>query len=389
MRLVRALPDAGMLVQGYEHHSFECKGCGEHEDRLIFLGAGGDSPSAAASDLPPPTASEPSAAGHRAEDAVVAHPPVAHSPAEVSAAELPAAPAPTSESKTDAVARDVAPPRPHTTTTVAPRPVPAAPAARLTAAAAPDVAGSTASSRPATAWDRAMERVRAHQREIERRWGPSRRPAPASAAAAPTLPRAESVCIAESGRAENKHTEIKHTESKPAEIKLAALKRAEPALCSSSITPVIAPRAVRPIATLATPAAPVRAPALRRRVRPEASRPALSSEQDAEAKRRFAEFWDRLALEDTPAPPVAAIAPVALPPAIKPLPRSRSLVMANAGGPVILWAPATAARQAKPVQPKPVQFTPAQPKPVQPKAVRKKLALQRFTADALLWGVRD
>jgi hypothetical protein len=36
MRLMRAIPDDGMLVPGYEHHILECLGCGEMEQRLVF-----------------------------------------------------------------------------------------------------------------------------------------------------------------------------------------------------------------------------------------------------------------------------------------------------------------------------------------------------------------
>src|SRR5713101_352400 len=33
---VEAVPDETMMVPGYEHHTFECSGCGDHVQRLMF-----------------------------------------------------------------------------------------------------------------------------------------------------------------------------------------------------------------------------------------------------------------------------------------------------------------------------------------------------------------
>ncbi len=35
-QLVRIEPDAGLLVSGYEHHTWHCSGCGEDERRMVF-----------------------------------------------------------------------------------------------------------------------------------------------------------------------------------------------------------------------------------------------------------------------------------------------------------------------------------------------------------------
>jgi hypothetical protein len=36
MKLVQVTKDATMLVSGYEHHSWNCSGCGEAERRMVF-----------------------------------------------------------------------------------------------------------------------------------------------------------------------------------------------------------------------------------------------------------------------------------------------------------------------------------------------------------------
>ena len=37
MRLVRRVPDQGMMVSGNELHTFECPGCGSREQRLVLV----------------------------------------------------------------------------------------------------------------------------------------------------------------------------------------------------------------------------------------------------------------------------------------------------------------------------------------------------------------
>jgi hypothetical protein len=107
----------------------------------------------------------------------------------------------------------------------------------------------------------------------------------------------------------------------------------------------------------------------------------LASEHDEEARKRFAEFWDKLLPDENPAQPIAQaplqLAPLTLEMAalqIAPLPRSRSLVMVKPAGAPSLWAPARPLRR---------------PKPAKPAIVHSKKAVRRFTADAIRWGYRD
>jgi hypothetical protein len=92
----------------------------------------------------------------------------------------------------------------------------------------------------------------------------------------------------------------------------------------------------------------------------------LPSEQDAQARERFAEFWDDLIPHKPPAPLPAAAAPppvqaqarekvparekIATREKMKPLPRSVSLVVIEPGGPMSRWARAKALVRAKQVK---------------------------------------
>jgi len=200
MRLLRAVPDESMFVAGYEHHTLECPACRETEERLVFRHPDDAPPEIFVESAPAPAPPEPVAIvpATRMEP----EPPVMPAAPEVPAAKKPP---PGSRKK------------------------PPAPVAR---------------HQSSGAWERAIESLRSHQRDI-------------------------------AGRAQFSEQDT-----------------------AGDLVPNPPPK-------------------LRRR----RSAP-LPSEQDAQARERFAEFWDDLIPHRPGSSPAAAEREK-----MKPLPRSVSLVV--------------------------------------------------------------
>jgi hypothetical protein len=354
MRLALVVADETMFVPGYEHQTFECVGCRETERRLVFRPMADQMSHA-------PLVPQASLRGAEVPDIVETHQDHVNTQrSEVAAQDSSLGIVPDQSDGADSKAAAEA-----RAATIVPEPA---------QADRPQTLPAADSLRHAGAWERAMEKVRSRRIEIARR-GDQEVVAQAEPVAAPRVsplvPRVS---------APQPDATLRRPEPRP-----------RPAPAISAAPPVVAART---------------AAQLRRRK----SAP-LASEQDEEARQRFAEFWDNLLPREAPPPPIESLtvhlAPltlqvVPLPPLkvaplqvvplqiappqvappqvappkgapiqVAPLPRSRSLVMVRPGGAVSPWAPATAPRRSKPAR-----------------AASAKEALLRFTVDNIMWGHR-
>jgi hypothetical protein len=337
MRLVGAVPAETMFVPGYEHHTLECLGCREVERRFVFRTDKGELDGIdVAATLVPPTLpdSRPTSAAIRSALPV----------SERQLTETGGSPAPS-------------PPR----------------AIHEPAKTGPESDGETVAASgpsrpqgPSPAWQRAIENLRSREIEISKRGELSKQQARALI-----------------------HT--KHLETKPLDSKVLHSKPVARVVGNAPgrvSRPQMTSGPVRAAPRVAAQS-PVAAQPRKRRTAP------LPSELDAEASKRFAEFWDNLIPRPKPAqsnePEIVLPAPTALNPiaieVVRPLPRSRSLVLVDPDAAMIVPAAVPELCYPKQVEPAREQTDPAVNRVNRP-MVRAKHAMRRFTADAIRWGLR-